>query len=81
MPEKASENVPIAGERPAPISPRELEVLRLVALGRSNGDIASQLGISSDTVRNHIRNARDKLGAKTKSHAIALAFQRGLFER
>ncbi|MEJ7785600.1 MAG: LuxR C-terminal-related transcriptional regulator [Solirubrobacteraceae bacterium] len=63
-----------------PISPRELEVLRLVALGLANGEIASQLGISPETVRNHVRNARDKLGARTKAHAVALAFQRRLFE-
>jgi len=57
-----------------------LEVLRLVALGLANGEIASQLGISPETVRNHVRNARDKLGAQTKAHAVALAFQRRLFE-
>ncbi len=71
---------PSAADDPgAPISPRELEVLRLVALGLANVEIGNQLDISSETVRNHVRNAREKLGARTKAHAVALAFQRSLF--
>jgi len=62
------------------ISPREVQVLRLVALGGSNAEIAEQLGISSETVRNHVRGARGKLGARTKAHAVALAIEGGLFE-
>ena len=60
------------------ISPRELEVMRLLALGNTNAEIGEQLGISPETVRNHIRNGRDRLGARTKAHAIALAFQHRL---
>jgi len=56
-----------------------VEVLRLVALGLANVEIGNQLDISSETVRNHVRNAREKLGARTKAHAVALAFQRSLF--
>lgn len=54
------------GERSvSPISPRELEVLHILALGYTNSEVGEQLGISSETVRNHIRNARERLGART----------------
>lgn len=75
------EESPAGGERSvSPISRRERDVLRIVALGHTNAEAGEQLGISPETVRNHIRNARDRLGARTKAHAIALAFQQGLFE-
>ncbi len=75
------EEPPAGGERSeSPISPRELEVLRTLALGYTSAEAGDQLGISSETVRNHVRNARERLGARTKAHAIALAFQQGLFE-
>ena len=54
------------GEDPA-LSRRELEVLRLVALGWDTPRIAAELGISRHTVRNHIRNLRHKLNATTKA--------------
>ena len=54
----------------SPLPLRELEVLRLVALGWDTRHIAARLGISRHTVRNHIRNLRDKLGASTKLDAV-----------
>lgn len=59
------------------LTEREREVLTLLALGENNTSIAVKLFISSETVRSHTRSARLRLGAKSRSHAIALALQRG----
>ena len=60
------------------LSRRELEVLRLVALGWDTLRIAAQLGISRHTVRNHIRNLRNKLGASTKLDAVLRGMSLGI---
>jgi DNA-binding NarL/FixJ family response regulator len=59
------------------LSPREREILGLLAEGLSGEDAAKQLFLSSETVRTHVRNAMSKLGAATRPHAVALALQRG----
>ena len=56
---------------------RESQVLRLLARGRSGAQIADELVLSPETVRSHIRNAMSKLGATTRSHAVALALKSG----
>jgi PAS domain S-box-containing protein len=63
-----------------PLTARELQVLGLLALGHTREEIAEQLGISPETVRNHLRGAREKLGARTRAQAIALALSRGLIK-
>jgi PAS domain S-box-containing protein len=55
------------------LTPREREILNLVALGRSSPEIATELGISAETVRTHVRNAMAKLGARTRAQLIAIA--------
>ena len=60
------------------LSPRELEVLRLVAAGRSNKEIATSLFISENTVARHMQNIFTKLGVGSRSAATALAFKQGL---
>jgi PAS domain S-box-containing protein len=62
------------------LTPRELEVLRLVALGRSTPQIASDLGLSPATVRSHVRNAMVKTGAHTRAQLVALVLGKGLTE-
>jgi len=57
---------------------RELEVLSLLAQGRSTTNIAQSLSISPATVRNHIRNIRQKLHVHTKLEAVVYAFKHGL---
>ena len=59
---------------------RELEVLRLVALGRATPRIARELGISSHTALNHIRNFRHKLDAATKLEAVLTAVRLGILD-
>lgn len=65
---------------PAPVSPREREVLTLIAAGADLDQIAHELSISVNTVRTHIINAYRKLGAHNRAHAIALAMQQGLID-
>jgi DNA-binding NarL/FixJ family response regulator len=59
------------------LSPREREILGLLSKGLSGEDAAKELFLSSETVRTHVRNAMNKLGATTRVHAVALALQRG----
>lgn len=63
-----------------PLSPREREVLSLIAAGADLGQIADELTISVATVRTHHRNALRKLGARNRAHAIALAMQHGIID-
>src|SRR5205085_4669975 len=60
------------------LTARELEVLRLVAEGRSNGQIAEELFISRKTASVHVSNILAKLGVSTRIEAAALAHRRGL---
>ena len=59
------------------LSPREREILGLLSKGLSGEEAATQLFLSPETVRTHVRNAMTKLGAATRAHAVALALQRG----
>ena len=64
--------------RPAALSHREREVLRLVAGGRSNKQIARELGITERTVKFHVTSILNKLGAENRAQAVAVAARRGL---
>ena len=59
---------------------REIEVLKRIAQGRSNKEIGEDLGISHNTVRNHIVSVLGKLGAADRAHALTLAVQRGIID-
>jgi len=60
------------------LSEREIEVLRRLAEGDRNRDIGEQLLISEETVKVHIRHIMDKLGAKDRTQAVAIALRRGV---
>jgi DNA-binding NarL/FixJ family response regulator len=62
------------------LSEREVEVLRSVATGNSNKIVASQLSISEDTVKGHMKNIMVKLGANDRTHAVLIAMKRGFLE-
>ena len=67
-------SAPVADERlPEPLSERELEVLALIASGNSNEEIASKLFVSVSTVKTHINNLYRKLGARSRTQALARA--------
>lgn len=61
-----------------PLSTRELEILRLVARGKKNHEIAEELSISSNTVRNHVVSLLEKLEVRDRTEATAMAVQQGL---
>jgi PAS domain S-box-containing protein len=63
---------------PEALSRREREVVRLVALGNTGPEIADQLQIAHDTVRNHVRNAMGKTDARSRAHLVAKALGDGL---
>jgi len=60
------------------LSPRELEILKLIANGETNKDIAAKLAISEGTVRVHASNVFAKLGCSDRAQAVAVAFHRGI---
>jgi DNA-binding NarL/FixJ family response regulator len=62
------------------LSPREIDVLRLIAAGNSNKIIADQLSIGEATVKSHVTNILSKLGANDRAHAVTIALKRGIFE-
>jgi DNA-binding CsgD family transcriptional regulator len=63
-----------------PLSPREREVLRLIAAGAGSREVAEELTISPLTAKTHVEHALRKLGARNRAHAIALAMQRQLID-
>jgi DNA-binding CsgD family transcriptional regulator len=63
------------------ITPRELEVLALIAEGYSTKDVARTLWITEETVRTHVRRLLDRLGARTRAHAVSIAYRDGLWTR
>ncbi len=65
-------------ELPEPLSPREIEVLFLVAEGKSNREIAEQLVITEGTVKNHLSSILSKLGAKDRLQAVIRAREVGI---
>ena len=62
------------------LTERELEVLQLVMLGNRNRDIANRLFISQETVKAHIKNILEKLGASDRTEAITVAVRRGIIQ-
>jgi DNA-binding NarL/FixJ family response regulator len=62
------------------LSPREIEVLRLIAGGNSNKLIADQLSVGEATVKSHVTNILSKLGANDRAHAVTIGLKRGIIE-
>lgn len=62
------------------LSAREIEVLRCVALGNANREVAAQLGITEETVKAHMKSVLAKLSAKDRTHAVTIALRRGFIE-
>jgi DNA-binding NarL/FixJ family response regulator len=76
--EIAGELAEHAGEED--LTPREIGVLRLIATGNANKEIAVQLSIGEETVKSHITNILEKLSANDRTHAVTIALKRGIIE-
>jgi DNA-binding NarL/FixJ family response regulator len=62
------------------LSEREIEVLRLIALGKSNKEISQRLDVTVDTIKMHVKNLIHKLQASDRTQAVVIAIQRGLIQ-
>jgi DNA-binding NarL/FixJ family response regulator len=62
-------------DRPDPLTDRETEILRLMAGGYSNKEIANSLGVAEGTVKNHVSNILSKLGVRDRTRAVLKAFE------
>lgn len=78
-PAPLGESVPASAPRlPDELTPREIEVLKLIALGLSNGEIADKLVLSNATVKTHINRIFYKTGARDRAQAVRYAYKHGL---
>jgi DNA-binding NarL/FixJ family response regulator len=62
------------------LTPREIEVLRLITAGNGNRDIANVLSITEDTVKGHVKHIMEKLGAHDRTEAVVIAVRRGIIQ-
>ncbi len=62
------------------LTARELDILKLIAKGNPNKEIAAQLSIREDTVKRHVGNIIEKLGANDRTHAVTIGLTRGIIE-
>ncbi|MGC1450862.1 MAG: response regulator transcription factor [Candidatus Sulfotelmatobacter sp.] len=62
------------------LTPAEISVLRLIAAGNANKQIADQLSITEETVKSRVKNILSKLGAKDRTHAATIGLKRGIIE-
>ncbi len=76
--DRIGSTAPETPDYPSGLSQREVEVLRLVALGKSNREIGDELVITEGTVRRHVSNVYDKVGANNRTEATRYALREGL---
>ena len=62
------------------LTARELEILKLIAKGNANKEIAAQLAVAEDTVKKHVTGILEKLGANDRTHAVTIGLERGIIE-
>ena len=62
------------------LTSREIDVLRMIAVGSANKEIAAQLSISEETVKSRVKNILIKLGANDRTHAVTIGLKRGIIE-
>ena len=62
------------------LTPRELDVLRLVAAGNANKEVGALLSLTEVTIKSHMKNILGKLGANDRTHAVTIASKRGIID-
>ena len=62
------------------LTPREIDVLRFIATGNANKDIARKLSLSEETVKGHVKNILAKLGVRDRTHAVTIGLKRGIID-
>jgi len=62
------------------LTPREIDVLRLIARGNANKEIAAHLSLTEETVKGHVKNIFDKLRVNDRTHAVTIGLQRGIID-
>jgi DNA-binding NarL/FixJ family response regulator len=62
------------------LTPREIDVLRLVAKGNANKEIAQVLSLANETVKVHVKNILAKLGVNDRTHAVTVGLKRGIID-
>jgi DNA-binding NarL/FixJ family response regulator len=62
------------------LTPRETDVLRLIAVGNANKEIAAHLSLTEETVKGHVKNILAKLGANDRTHAVTIGLKRGIID-
>ena len=62
------------------LTPRETDVLRLIAVGNANKEIAAQLSLTEETIKGHVKNILAKLGANDRTHAVTIGLKRGIID-
>jgi DNA-binding NarL/FixJ family response regulator len=62
------------------LTPREIDVLRLIAAGHANKEIAAQLSITEETVKSRVKNILMKLRANDRTHAAMIGLKRGIIQ-
>jgi DNA-binding NarL/FixJ family response regulator len=77
-PEAAAHVAAYAGDEA--LTSREVDVLRLIAVGCANKEIASRLSTTEETVKSRVKNILLKLGANDRTHAVTIALKRGIVE-
>jgi DNA-binding NarL/FixJ family response regulator len=70
--------VPLQPDRLGELTPRETEILRLIAEGLSNGEIAERLVVSEETVKTHVSKVLTKLGLRDRAQGVVVAYESGL---
>jgi len=77
-PEVAAQVAAYAGD--VALTSREIDVLRMIAAGNANKEIAAQLSITEETVKSRVKNILLKLGANDRTHAVTIGLKRGIIE-
>jgi len=62
------------------LTAREIGVLKLIAAGNANKEIAAQLSVTEESVKSYVKNIMAKLGANDRTHAVTIGLKRGIFE-